>query len=159
MLSKISSKIQREIDTDKTKKLEKYLSILLKWNKKINLTASNNPSVIEPLLMEAIWATQWYPSSAHKHLDIGSGAGFPAIPIRTMMPGIQLDMIESRYKRVCFLETVIQELELEGTKVFHGRIEHILENTDKNWDCISWKGIKISSADLYRLKKHSKKDT
>jgi len=136
-------------------KLAKYISLLRKWNARVNLSASNEWSSIEPLLQEGVWASKIYPAEAESHLDIGSGAGFPAIPIKIMVPNIQLNMIDSRRKRVSFLETVVSELKISKTLVFHGRISDYLDNNENKWDCISWKGLKISTSDFFRLKKHA----
>ena len=148
-----------EISQETSEKLERYISLLRKWNEKINLTASNDISLLEPMLLEGVWASGFYPLNAAKHLDIGSGAGFPAIPMRIMSPNIQLDIIESRLKRVLFLETVANELNLSDTRVFHGRNEQFLDRNIKQWDCISWKGLKISTKDLLKLKAHSHETT
>jgi 16S rRNA (guanine(527)-N(7))-methyltransferase RsmG len=142
-------------DRDIAEKLQKYTFLLNKWNNHINLTASNEWSLIEALLQEGIWASKFYPENTKTHLDIGSGAGFPAIPIRTMVPHIQLDMIDTRMKRVSFLETVASELDLSGTCAYHARIEDYLDQNSKKWDCISWKGIKISNKAFSKLLNHA----
>ena len=136
-------------------KLDAYVSLLRKWNARVNLTASNEWSSIEPLLEEGIWASKIYPAEAASHLDIGSGAGFPAIPIKIMVPGVQLNMVDSRLKRVSFLQTVASELKLSETLAVHGRIGEYLDNNEHKWDCISWKGIKISIADFSKLRNHA----
>jgi 16S rRNA (guanine(527)-N(7))-methyltransferase RsmG len=140
-------------DRKTAEKLEKYVFLLKKWNFRINLTASSEWSSIEPLLLEGIWASQIYPPYAKTHLDLGSGAGFPAIPLKILVPDIQLDMIDSRLKRVSFLETVVSQLGLSESSVYHGRIDNYVDKTDKIWDCISWKGLRISTADFDKLKK------
>jgi 16S rRNA (guanine(527)-N(7))-methyltransferase RsmG len=140
-------------------KLQNYLLLLEKWNSKINLTASNDWQGIGPLLQEGIWASRFYPEEATAHLDIGSGAGFPAMPMRIVLPRIQLDMVESRAKRAVFLETAVRELGLAGAHVHHGRLEQQLRGSRKVWDCVSWKAIKLSSADIEDLLRHSHKKT
>jgi 16S rRNA (guanine527-N7)-methyltransferase len=87
--------------------LLKYIELLRKWNLRINLTASTEWDAIEPLFREAIWVSKSYPVDAIKHLDIGSGAGFPAAILKILIPRLQLEMIESRGKKGAFLETVI----------------------------------------------------
>jgi 16S rRNA (guanine(527)-N(7))-methyltransferase RsmG len=135
--------------------IDTYVRLLKKWNAHINLTASSDWSLIEPLLAEGIWASRIYPEAARTHLDIGSGAGFPAVPLRIMVPRMRLDMVDSRLKRVSFLETVIHDLRFSESSVFHGRIAEYLDTIDKKWDCISWKGIKITTKDLLRIKEHT----
>lgn len=146
-------------DARAAKKLDTFILLLKKWNARINLTASNEWSSIEPLLLEGIWASTIYPEDAARHLDIGSGAGFPAIPLKIMMPGIKLDMVDSRLKRISFLEMVGNTLKLSDTSAFHGRIMDYLEHNNKKWDCISWKGIKINTGDLTKILKHAHEKT
>jgi 16S rRNA (guanine(527)-N(7))-methyltransferase RsmG len=152
-VKKIMERCGLTFDRIIVEKLQKYVFLLKKWNSRINLTASSEWSAIEPLLMEGVWASQIYPPCAKTHLDLGSGAGFPAIPLKILVPDIQLDMIDSRLKRVSFLETVVSQLELSESSVYHDRIDSYLDKTDKIWDCISWKGLRISTGDFFKLKK------
>jgi 16S rRNA (guanine527-N7)-methyltransferase len=140
-------------------KLQNYLLLLEKWNSKINLTASNDWQGIGPLLQEGIWASTFYPGEAIAHLDVGSGAGFPAMPMQIVMPRIRLDMVESRTKRAVFLETAVRELGLAGARVFHRRLEQHLMGSGKVWDCVSWKALKLSSPDIEKLMRHSHENT
>ena len=64
-------------------------------------------------------------------------------------------MIDSRLKRVTFLETAINALELSESSAYHGRIDDYVDQTDRLWDCISWKGLRISTRDFLKLKKHT----
>jgi 16S rRNA G527 N7-methylase RsmG len=140
-------------------KLQSYLILLEKWNSRINLTASRNWRGIGPFLLEGVWASRFYPGEATAHLDIGSGGGFPALPIRILVPRIQLDMVESRAKRAFFLETAANMLGLVGTCVYHARLDELLSASDKVWDCCSWKGLKLTSGDLRELCKRSHAQT
>jgi 16S rRNA (guanine(527)-N(7))-methyltransferase RsmG len=146
-------------DPKAAEKIYTYIALLKKWNVRINLTASNEWSSIEPLLLEGIWASRLYPENAVSHLDLGSGAGFPAIPLKIMVPRMRLDMIESRLKKVSFLETAVSELGLSESSAFHGRITDYLDKNEIKWDCISWKGLKIKINDLLKLKKHTHRKT
>jgi 16S rRNA (guanine(527)-N(7))-methyltransferase RsmG len=152
-VKKIVEKCGLPFDRKIAEKLQKYVFLLKKWNFHINLTASSEWSAIEPLLLEGVWASKIYPSHSKTHLDLGSGAGFPAIPLKILVPHIRLAMIDSRLKRVSFLETVINRLALSDSSVYHGRIENYVDKTDKIWDCVSWKGLKISAGDFFKLKK------
>ena len=147
------------VDPKTVQKIDIYINLLKKWNTRINLTASNEWSAVEPLLLEGIWASKIYPENTENHLDLGSGAGFPAIPLRIMIPCMKLEMVDSRLKRISFLETVISELRLSESYAFHGRITDYLNNNDKQWDCISWKGIKIQTKDLSELLRHAHRKT
>jgi len=140
-------------------KIDTFVQLLQKWNARINLTASDSWESIEPLLLEGLWASKIYPEEAKNHLDIGSGAGFPAIPLKIMVPGIKLAMVDSRLKRISFLETVASALKLSNTSAFHCRINDYLELNNRKWDCISWKGIKIDRDDFLKINRHAHKKT
>jgi 16S rRNA (guanine(527)-N(7))-methyltransferase RsmG len=128
-----------------------FLALLEKWNAGINLTGSTEWKAVRPLFEEAIWAAGRYPEDAATHLDIGSGAGFPALPLRIFIPRMYLDMVESRTKRCLFLETVIQDLGLEHTRVINERLDALLEARKGTWDCVSWKAVKLGARSLSAL--------
>ncbi len=112
--------------------LQAYLDLLLRWNARINLTAVRDPEQIvtrhfgESLFAARIlrddgaFATGLPVSLA----DVGSGAGFPGIPIKLFAPDIHLTLIESQNKKSTFLKEVIRTLELENAEVYPGRAEH-----------------------------------
>jgi 16S rRNA (guanine(527)-N(7))-methyltransferase RsmG len=151
-------KLGFKIDQERVRQLDRYMSLIQKWNERINLTASSDIALLHPMLLEGVWSSQFYPKDAGTHIDIGSGAGFPAIPIHLMAPKIQLDIVESRFKKVCFLENAVYELNMGNIKVFHERIDRFLDQNQNAWDCISWKGIRIKTTDLMKLKRHATKD-
>jgi 16S rRNA (guanine527-N7)-methyltransferase len=138
-----------------------YLALLKKWNARINLTAATEWRAIEVLFREGIWASKIYPAEPVSHLDIGSGAGFPAIILKILNPNTRLEMVESRAKKSAFVETVIYALGLDETFIHAMRLDSFLQNVEGNkfWDCISWKGIKLSGSDLINLKKHAHPET
>lgn len=141
-------------DSEPARRLAGYLELLEKWNARINLTASTEWGAIEPLIAEAIWATRFYPAGADSHLDIGSGAGFPAIVLKILIPRIALDLVESRRKKTEFLQTAAQILGIGGVRAHHARLDEFLLRRGGNasWDCVSWKGLKLSRADLELLR-------
>jgi 16S rRNA (guanine(527)-N(7))-methyltransferase RsmG len=148
-------------DSQSSHQLWEYLALLVKWNARINLTAATEWRAVEELFREGIWASKIYPANAVSHLDIGTGAGFPAIILKILNPNIQLEMLESRARKSAFVETVIYALGLDETSVHTMRLDNFLQNVGGNkfWDCITWKGIKLSSSDLLNLKKHANSGT
>jgi 16S rRNA (guanine(527)-N(7))-methyltransferase RsmG len=139
------------------RQLLSYLALLEKWNARINLTAATEWPALEPLFREGIWASRIYPSGAASHLDIGSGAGFPAILLRILIPRIQLEMVEGRAKKSSFLETVIYALGIHNARVHPERLDDCIRHCkrDKIWDCISWKGVKLNARELLQLRMHA----
>jgi 16S rRNA (guanine(527)-N(7))-methyltransferase RsmG len=137
-------------------RLTAYLELLQKWNRRINLTASGDWSQLRPFFEEAIWAAGLYPAGAVSHLDIGSGAGFPAVPIRILVPGIHsMDLVESRVRKTAFLETVAAELKLAGIRVHPERLDTHLRRSEMVWDCVTWKGIRLGESELLLLGAHA----
>jgi 16S rRNA (guanine527-N7)-methyltransferase len=144
-------------DSQNAHRLLKYLALLEKWNARINLTAKTEWKAVEPLFREGLWASKMYPAKAENHLDFGTGAGFPAIVLKIINPHMRLEMVESRARKGAFLETVVRELGLNEAYVRTNRLDAFLQNIESNkfWDCISWKGLKPSSSDLLTLIKHA----
>ncbi len=131
-----------------------FFRLLQKWSARINLTSSLEWQSVGPLFEEAIWASLSYNVKNKTHLDLGTGAGFPAIPLKILHPQIEIDLVESRLKRAVFLESVVRELGLSSVRVHNRRAEEYLAATERNregWDCVSWKGIKLNHEVLLRL--------
>ncbi len=144
-----------EPESEPVLQMTRYMDLLRKWNARVNLTASTDWSALAPLFHEAIWASKFYPGEGNSLLDIGSGAGFPAIPIRILLPRIRLELVESRSKKAVFLQTVVSELGLSGTTVHNKRLDDLLRNSRAVWDCISWKGVKLNRVELMLLRQHA----
>ena len=149
-------------DSDPGLKLQIYLSLLEKWNPRVNLTANIAWNALEPLFREGIWAASKYPLDCRTHLDVGSGAGFPALILRVFNVEMTLDLAESRGKKGAFLETAAWEMGLTGTRVHVKRLEDLLgesEAVEKAWDCVSWKAIRLSNRDLLNLRGRASENT
>ncbi len=102
-----------------------YLDLLVKWNRKINLTSEKIPSEI---LHRHIFDSLQYArviSPSDRIMDIGSGAGFPGIPLKIVYPHLILTLVEGQRKRCSFLEAVVSNLALQDTDVINERAEKI----------------------------------
>jgi 16S rRNA (guanine527-N7)-methyltransferase len=131
----------------------KYLALLQKWNRRMNLTASTEWRELRPFLEEAIWASGFYPDGPVRHLDVGSGAGFPAVIIRMVKDRMLLNLLERRSKRAVFLQTAIRELALAGSTVHNQDLASFLRlhPGDEIWDIVTSKGVRWNSTDLTGL--------
>ena len=100
-----------------------YLKELLKWNQKINLTAIRTEKGI--VLKHFLDSLSVYPYVPHTStlLDIGSGAGFPGIPLKIVQPSLEVILIDSVRKKVDFQRHIIRKLGLKGMEAIHGRIQ------------------------------------
>lgn len=132
-------------------RLRRFLELLEKWNAAVNLTAATDWGALSPLVEEALWAAGLYPHGLLSHLDIGSGAGFPALLLKILKPRMRLRMLESRSRRAAFLETAAADLRLEGVTVICLRAEDYLEGGAETADVISWKGVRLATGTLERL--------
>ena len=100
-----------------------YLAEWKRWNAKINLTAdTDEQSIVNKHIHESLqYARAILPFG--NLVDIGSGAGFPGIPLKVLFPELNIVLIESQRKRANFLKTVIRSMGLEKIKCVHGRVE------------------------------------
>jgi 16S rRNA (guanine527-N7)-methyltransferase len=108
---------------------EKYGELLLRWNQTMNLISRKDEERIVPRhFLESIgFAVAFHFPPDVRVIDLGSGAGFPGIPIRLIRPDLKLFLIESKSKKARFLETVVRDLSLSGVEVICARVENIRE--------------------------------
>ena len=123
-----AKKIDVILDEEQIQKFYKYMELLLEWNEKINLTAIVDPrDVILKHFVDSL--TICKELQKNKTLaDIGTGAGFPGIPVKILRPDLDITLIDSLNKRVNFLTMVIEALKLEKIVALHGRIEDFGKN-------------------------------
>jgi 16S rRNA (guanine527-N7)-methyltransferase len=114
--------------------LRTYLDLLLKWNARVNLTAVRGPEqIVTRHFGESLFAARSLfgdNSDAIALADVGSGAGFPGIPLKLWAPQIHLTLIESQNKKATFLHEVIRTLQLDRTDVFCNRAEQWGQTAD-----------------------------
>ncbi|MFT8323973.1 16S rRNA (guanine(527)-N(7))-methyltransferase RsmG [Oenococcus sicerae] len=110
---------------------QKYLDFLLEYNQKVNLTAITDPSdVWLKHFYDSLTPLLYLPSTIKKVslIDIGSGAGFPGIPLRIIDSRLQLTLLDSLQKRISFLDQLIEKLALKNVETVHGRAEDFGKN-------------------------------
>ncbi len=111
------------VDQEKMDKFTSHAHELMKWNQKTNLTAITDPlEVAVKHFLDSIIPAKIIPPNASL-LDIGSGGGFPGIPLKILMPSLCVTLIDASRKKVSFLKHVIRMLELENIDVLHIRAE------------------------------------
>lgn len=124
--------------------IRSYVEMLLAWNRKMSLTTVIDPvEIIRFHFGESIFALTAGMISGGRLADVGSGAGFPGLPLRMACPSIQLTMIDSNVKKCTFLREVLRKLELEKESgVWNGRIEDWDEEADPSrFDSISARAV------------------
>ncbi len=114
-----------EISAIQTEQFAKYSSMLVEWNEKMNLTAvTDDEGISVKHFLDSILPLYHIDFAGIKNIaDIGTGAGFPGLPIKIMRPDISLTLIDSLNKRINFLNEVTEELELKDVTCIHGRAE------------------------------------
>ena len=103
----------------------RYGEMLDDWNTRINLTAitGREEIIIKHFLDSLTCAATGRVGNGLKAIDVGTGAGFPGIPLKIVYPGLGITLLDSLNKRIAFLKSVIAELDLKGAMPIHGRAE------------------------------------
>lgn len=102
-----------------------YFDMLIEWNQKINLTAIEEPTeVAYKHFVDSACLLRVVPDlKKKKMIDVGTGAGFPGVPLKIMEPELDLTLFDSLNKRIIFLQELCQKLQLSDVKAVHGRAE------------------------------------
>ena len=122
---KDKEKKMKLINNDKTNlKFFEYMQILIEWNKKINLTAiTDEKEIILKHFIDSLAISKYCTDG--KIIDVGTGAGFPGIPLKIWNNNLEITLLDSLNKRIMFLEKVIEQLELNNIYTIHGRAEEM----------------------------------
>jgi 16S rRNA (guanine527-N7)-methyltransferase len=116
-----------------------YLSELKKWNRKINLTAikKDREIIIKHFLDSFSFIKGFAPGPGLELLDMGSGAGFPAMPLKIASPEMRVAMVESVKKKASFLRHIIRTLGLTGAEVIDKRTEELHDSLRSRFDAVT----------------------
>lgn len=113
---------------------EKYFSMLIETNKVMNLTAiTEEDDVAVKHFLDSALPEKFFPQNATV-IDIGSGAGFPALPLKIVRPDLKITMVDSLNKRIGFLNDVIEKLNIEGANAVHSRAEDFAKDNREKFD-------------------------
>lgn len=127
------SKYGLSLDETMCSQFERYYELLIDWNQRMNLTTiTDRKEVIEKHFIDSVLLLTKYKNEIFNNktiIDVGTGAGFPGIPLAIMLPHTKFTLIDSLEKRIHFLENVIGELELENVILYHGRAEDYGKDT------------------------------
>lgn len=118
-------KMNINLDSEKVNKFEEFMNHMLLWNERVRLTSiTDENEIIDKHFIDSLTVVNTKLFDGHKKvMDMGTGGGFPGIPLKFYNDEIELTMIDSRLKKIEYLETVIEKFNLKNTFALHGRAE------------------------------------
>lgn len=145
-----------ELSEKQMEQFLQYYEMLIEKNKVMNLTAITEfDEVVEKHFLDSVSLTQQLDlHQSLKVLDLGTGAGFPGIPLKIVFPELEITLMDSLNKRVLFLQDVISSLQLQNIEAVHGRAEEAAKNKKyrESFDlCVSRAVANISTLSEYCL--------
>ncbi len=119
---------QLHVSDKQVVQIQQFIKLLLVWNEKINLTAIRDPlEILYRHFCESMYAAVAVPVENGRLADVGSGGGFPGLPLKILRPELQLFLIESNVKKATFLTEVIRDIGLTDTRVLVNRYKDLGE--------------------------------
>jgi 16S rRNA (guanine527-N7)-methyltransferase len=125
------------LDTLQVQRFEEYLSLLLRWNARVNLTSiRDGEGILSRHFVESIACARALPTPVANLLDFGSGAGFPGIPIALCCPNISVTLAESQGKKAAFLQEAVRVLGISA--IVHPLRAELLAD---QFDCVTLRAV------------------
>ena len=125
LIKSYSNKINIKLKEKQIDNFYKYMQLLIEWNQKINLTAIIEPKeIILKHFIDSLTICKYIKENSSL-IDVGTGAGFPGIPIKIIREDLKVTLLDSLNKRVNFLNIVINSFNLNNIETIHGRAEEI----------------------------------
>lgn len=163
-LARRASKAGLTLPRDVIDGLYAYFELLRKWNRKVSLTAlpveDGGDEAIDRLLIEPVLAAKYLPRADVITLDIGSGGGSPAIPMKLANPRMSLRMVESKTRKAAFLREAVRALELDSVDVDAVRLEELLgrPSLHDGIDVVTMRAVRVDPKTLVELQSLMKPD-
>ena len=156
-LARRAKKAGITVSDDVNSRLEAFFDLLRRWNRKVSLTSlpvdDLGDEAIDRLLIEPLIALRYLPRSTRAVMDVGTGGGSPAIPLKVASPAISMRMVESKARKAAFLREVIRTLELEDAAVESTRFEQLLSRPELHEavDVITMRAVRAEPKTLLGL--------
>ena len=143
LFKELSNKIDVNLTDEQILLFEKYQDLLLDWNEKINLTAiTEENDIIIKHFIDSLTIIK-YVKDNDKVIDVGTGAGFPGIPLKIVNKSINLTLLDSLNKRINYLNDVIINLGMENVETIHARAEELSRNKEyrEKYDIVTARAV------------------
>lgn len=139
-----------DVSCEEATKLHEYYELLHRWNRRMNLTAipldGYTTEALDRLLLEPLVAGKILGRPTGDWVDLGSGGGSPAIPLKIVNPSLTLLMTESRERKAAFLREVVRQLDLGRASVMSGRFETLPSRLDGSIDVVTVRAVRVDQA-------------
>jgi len=127
-IERAAKEFQLSLNDIQVQQIQQYTRLLWTWNDKVNLTAIRDPlEILYRHFCESMFGAALLPVENCRLADVGSGGGFPGIPLKIMRPDLQVFLVESNFKKATFLAEVVRELGLTDTRVLVSRFAELGE--------------------------------
>jgi len=132
ILKRGGEKLGLSFSSEKIEKFSIYLEELKKWNRKLNLTGlKKDEEIVVKHFLDSLSCAELIEDFDSKMIDVGTGAGFPSLPLKIYQPEIQLTLLESTQKKVTFLEYLVKALKLKKVRVIWSRAEEWAQGEER----------------------------
>ena len=127
-IKRAANEFQLSLSDIQVEQIQQYTKLLWTWNDKVNLTAIRDPlDILYRHFCEAMFGAALLPVENCRLADVGSGGGFPGIPLKIVRSDLHVFLVESNFKKATFLAEVVRELGLTDTRVLVSRFEELGE--------------------------------
>lgn len=135
--------------------IHEHVALMLEWNRTINLTRiTRTEDILARHVLDSMIPARWLPGSG-RMLDVGSGAGFPGVMLKILLPDVHMTLVESHRKKISFLKVLQARLGLPDLEVHASRWEEIALDVSQGliprWDVITMRAVRLESKHLEHL--------
>ncbi len=135
-------KLNIDLSLEQSAKFESYYTTLIEVNEVMNLTAiTDKEEIYRKHFLDSLEITRALPKSKYSLCDVGSGAGFPSIPLAIVDPKVEVTIIDALHKRIRFLNDLIKKLDLTNVKAFHARAEEYAKEYRESFDVVTARAV------------------
>ena len=139
------------LEPAKVQELATYFALLARWNTRMNLTAfDEGDAALERLIIEPVIAAGSIDADARTLVDVGSGGGSPAGPLKVVRPDVSLTMVEVKSRKAVFLREVVRHLGWQDARVENDRFEEVLKRAGRHrsFDVLSMRAVRAGEQEL-----------